>query len=273
MEMQSDAALDMPGSAVQGFYLHALDLMDRSGVRYTVGGGYAMACHTGIVRHTKDLDVFVKAQDRDRVLDEFSRSGYRTEITWPHFLAKALAGDAFVDIIYNSSNGLCPVDDRLLDMAVEGNVLGRPVPLCPVEEMIWSKAFVQSRDRFDGADVLHLIRARAEQLDWVRLCERFRGHEAVLLAHLILFEYVYPSERGRVPAWVSERLLNVVRPELADQKVCRGTNLSNDQYHCDVTRWGYADARLLPIGTLTPAEIASLSPRPPPATNPRAFRL
>lgn len=260
MEMQSDATLPVPEASAHDFYLHALELMDRSQVRYTVGGGYAMACHTGIIRHTKDLDVFVKPQDRDRVLEEFSGAGYRTEITWPHFLAKALADDAFVDIIYNSSNGLCPVDDRMLEMAVEGQVLGRPVPLCPAEEMIWSKAFVQSRDRYDGADVLHLIRARAEQLDWVRLCERFGDHEAVLLAHLILFEYVYPSERGRVPAWVRERLLNAASSNLEDRKVCRGTYLSNDQYICDVTRWGYADARLPPFGTLTPEEIATLLP-------------
>jgi hypothetical protein len=28
-----------------------------------------------------------------------------------------------------------------------------------VEEMVWQKAFIMERERFDGADVVHLIQA------------------------------------------------------------------------------------------------------------------
>jgi len=47
------------------------------------------------------------------------------------------------------------------------------VGLTPVEEMLWSKAFVMERHRYDGADIAHLIRARGEHFDWNRLLQRF----------------------------------------------------------------------------------------------------
>lgn len=262
MSDQTHACQYEPDPRTRQFYLHALSLMDESGAPYVVAGGYAMACYTGITRHTKDLDVFVKREDRDRVLQVFARAGYETELHWPHFLAKAITKDAFVDILYSSANGLCPVDDAMLERPVREDVLGRSAPLCPIEEMIWSKAFVQSRDRFDGADIMHLIRARAESIDWKRLRNRFRGgHERVLLAHLLMFGYVYPSERQRVPQAVIDELFPAAKDEpREDRKVCRGTFLSNDQYLFDVAKWGYADARMKPEGPLTFKEIASISP-------------
>src|SRR5215467_3344703 len=42
----------------------------------------------------------------------------------------------------------------------------------------------------------------------------------------------------------------------SDQRVCQGTLLSREQYLTDVSRWGYADGRLMPRGSLTPEEIA-----------------
>ena len=265
MDPQQPASAPALEPKVRDFYLHSLELLDRSKVPYVVGGGYAMACYTGIIRHTKDLDVFIKPRDLDRVLDVFRAAGHRTERTWPHFLAKALEGESFVDILYNSSNGLCPVDDAFFDNAVAAEVLGRGVRLCPVEEMIWTKAFVQSRDRFDGADIQHLVRARAQLLDWPRLRGRFRGHEQVLLGHLVLFSYIYPAEHDGVPGELIDELLASARsqPE-TDQRICRGTFLSNDQYLFDVTVWGYKDARLKPLGPLTMEQIATISPIKPP---------
>ena len=81
--------------------------------------------------------------------------------------------------------------------------------------MIWSKAFIQERERFDGADVIHLLRETGPSLDWPRLLMRFGDHWRVLLSHLILFGFVYPDKRQNVPAWVMDELmrrLSVSRP-------------------------------------------------------------
>src|ERR687889_386686 len=91
--------------------------------------------------------------------------------------AMALQGESFIDILYNSGNGLCPVDDEWLTNAQEVEVLGYPSRIVPPEEQLWTKAFVQDRDRYDGADVAHLILAQGARFDWQRLLRRFRGHE------------------------------------------------------------------------------------------------
>jgi hypothetical protein len=256
MEIQTQHHLD---GATHDFYLHALHLLDEARVAYLVGGGYAMAHMTGIVRHTKDLDLFLRETDRDRALEVLAAAGYRTEITWPHFLAKAMCGEAFVDLIYNSGNGLSPVDDQWFDNAVRGQVLGRAVAMCPPEETLWSKAFVMDRDRFDGADVAHLILAQGQRFDWHRLMRRFHTHERVLLSHLLLFGYIYPSERHIVPGWVVDELVDAMAKEPpVSERVCRGTFLAIRQYLPDVREWGFADPRLRPRGPLTAEEIATL---------------
>jgi hypothetical protein len=123
--------------------------------------------------------------------------------------------------------------------------------------MIWSKAFIMERERFDGADVLHLIRARQMDIDWPRLVRRFGEYWRVLLSHLVLFQFVYPNDRA--PHTVIDELLERARNEpKADEsiRVCRGPLLSRAQYLVDVDRWNYVDAREVPLGTMTPEEIS-----------------
>ena len=106
------------------------------------------------------------------------------------------------------------------------------------------------RERYDGADIAHLLRACAERLDWSRLLERFDSHWRVLLSHLVLFGFVYPYERGRIPPFVMDTLLGRLQgeaqPPPAAGRLCQGTLLSRVQYATDLDRWGYEDVRLLP---------------------------
>ena len=240
------------------FYARVLSTLERAGVPFLVGGAYALYRYTGIARFTKDLDLFALRADRDRILHLLDGAGYRTEITCAHWLAKAYHGDVFVDLIYSSGNGVAQVDQEWLDRAVADVVLGTPVRLIPPEEMIWSKAFVMERERYDGADIAHLIHAVGEKLDWHRLIDRFGPNWRVLLSHLILFGFVYPGERTRIPGSVIEGLVARLESEVwappEDERVCQGPMLSREQYLPDIERWGYRDARLRPTGTMTPEE-------------------
>ena len=120
------------------------------------------------------------------------------------------------------------------------------VNFCPVEELIWSKSFVMERERYDGADIAHIIRARGGRLDWPRLLRRFETHWHVLLSHLILFDFIYPAERSVIPGWLIRDLLQRLEAEqarpLSRNHVCRGTLLSRSQYRTDVEDLGYQDA-------------------------------
>jgi hypothetical protein len=126
--------------------------------------------------------------------------------------------------------------------------------------MIWSKAFITERERYDGADIMHLLLACAERLDWHRLLARFDTHWRVLLSYLGLFGFVYPSERARIPEWIMSELIKRLARELRDppppRRVCQGTLLSREQYLTDVGRWGFEDARVTVAGSMTVDEVA-----------------
>jgi hypothetical protein len=130
------------------------------------------------------------------------------------------------------------------------------VLVCPVEELLWTKAFVMERERYDGADVAHLIQAHAERIDWGHLLRRFGPHWRVLLSHLVLFGFIYPGERARIPEEVMEELLQRLRAEHGtndEPGVCQGGLLSRAQYLSDFER-GYRDARERPLGGIAPEE-------------------
>jgi predicted nucleotidyltransferase len=241
------------------FYRHVLQTLTDADVPFLVGGAFAFAAFTGIERMTKDLDLFIRRADHDRIAELTRGIGYRAELTYPHWLAKVYAGDAFIDLIFNSGNGVLPVDNEWLAHAADGQVFGLPVKIAPAEESIASKAFIMERERFDGADVAHLLRARAHVLDWTRLLHRFGKHWRVLLAHLVIFGFIYPADRALVPAWLMDDLLARLREELAHAppatKLCAGTLLSREQYLHDVERGGLEDARAV-VGTMTEQDIS-----------------
>jgi hypothetical protein len=258
--------VDDADSAGSTFYREALGKITNAGIPFLVGGAYALQVHTGIVRRTKDFDIFMMQADVPRTLKLLHDAGYQTELTFPHWIAKAFCGDDFIDVIFNSGNGVGVVDQEWFDFAVEGEVLGMHMKLCPAEETIWQKAFILERDRCDVADVAHLLRHCGAQLDWHRLVRRFADRWRVLLAQVVLFDFIYPGHRAAVPDWIRSELLQRMQAESAGYAVaangrptnweCHGTYLSATQYLRDVDIEGYRDARLQPIGNMTREDVA-----------------
>lgn len=243
------------------FYRQVLSCLSEADVPFLVGGALACTCYTGIERNTKDVDLFIRGEDFERVREVLRRSGHETELTYPHWLAKVRGGGHLLDLIFSSGNGVSAVDDAWFEHAAHAELLGLQVEIAPVEEMIWSKAFVMERERYDGADIAHLLQACAERLDWPRLLERFGPHWRVLLSHLVLFGFVYPAQRSRVPAWVMDGLLERLREEQQSpapaEPVCQGTLLSREQYLDDIGQRGLQDARLAPLGQMAPRDVAT----------------
>ncbi|GAB2583572.1 hypothetical protein GCM10027034_14700 [Ramlibacter solisilvae] len=244
-----------------GFYRSALRALSDAHVPFLVGGAFAHACYTGIRRATKDLDLFIRRKDYRRVVRLMRSHGWRAELVYPHWLAKVYAGEDFIDLIFNSGNGVMPVDESWFQNNTQTEVLGIPVSLANPEDSLLSKAFIMERERFDGADIVHLLQANAEKLDWAGLLQRCGRHWRVLLAHLTLFGYVYPGERQRVPRWVMEELAARLAHEtretpVVDARVCNGTLLSREQYLHDVEQLGYLDGRLTPASNMTREEVA-----------------
>ena len=255
----TSTTVQTPSKHASEFYKRVIQVFQENDVEFLVGGAFAFVRYTGIGRNTKDLDLFVRRAEWDRVTHVLAEEGIETELTFPHWLGKAFGGrqrEFFVDVIFSGGNGVAEVDDEWFTNAIRDESLGFPVRLQPIEEMIWSKAFLMERERFDGADVLHLIRARHKEINWARLVSRFGEHWRVLLSHLVLYPYVYPNEPA--PQEVIDQLLaRAANEPKADEgiRLCRGPLLSRAQYLVDVERWNYVDAREVPLGTMTPEEI------------------
>jgi hypothetical protein len=238
-----------PDTLAHNFYRDALDILQQANVPVLVGGAFAQEYFTGISRNTKDLDLFLMERDLQRALTVLNSGGFRTEVAFSHWLGKAydMNGGQFIDIIFNSGNGLCKVDESWFDQAPEADVFGRMVKFCPVEESIWQKAFIMERERYDGADIAHLLRAQGDKLDWNRLLRRFGEHWRVLLSYITLFGYIYPTERTRIPDWVQRKLSDLFAGEIGrdacGENVCAGTFLSRAQFLVDIDDWGYRDMR------------------------------
>ena len=239
------AAASKTKRRLNDFYLRSMAALRDADVPFLIGGAYVMEMCANVSRRTKDFDLYVRPYHVDAALGALAHAGFNTEATSPHWLAKARHGRDYVDLIFRAGNGLCEVDDSWFARAHDDELLGLPVKLCAPEEMIWMKAYIMERERFDGADIAHLLVSCGDKLDWPHLVRRFGPDWRVLLSHLVLFGYIYPSEQGRIPRSVMDELIERLRKESPGQEhVCRGTLLSRKQYLVDVGKWGFRDARL-----------------------------
>jgi hypothetical protein len=247
-------SVPVPGDPRVDFYVDALGVLETTALPFVIGGAFAHSRYTGRDRDTKDLDVVLRREDVPSALAAFEGAGYQVEIPFPHWLGKVHRQGQYIDVVFGSGNAAVNVDDQWFIHATPGEVLGIPVALCPAEELLWSSAFVQERERYDGAAVLHLLHARALFFDWPRLLSRFASNWPVLLSHLVLFRYAYPDRRADIPEGVVRELLDRFdrqQPE-PDNPLCLGTLLSREQYLFDVEQLGYADLR--PHGAMTPEQ-------------------
>jgi hypothetical protein len=274
--MSASTAAAVLDPVSRDFYQSAIRYLHDAGIPFLIGGAYSYARHTALERHTKDFDLFVLPDDHDRALSTLAAAGYNVELTYPHWLGKAFSGDNCIDLIFGSGNGVARVDEGWFRHAIPGHVVGMDVLLCPVEETIWSKSFVMERERFDGGDIMHLIRGAGRNIDWIRLLERFGAHWRVLFSHLTMFGFCYPSQRDIIPSWVLQELMYRLQDEISttppSEQICQGTLLSRAQYLVDIEQWGYADARLAG-GYMEAADIehwteAIATEQPTPVTRP-----
>jgi hypothetical protein len=227
------------------FYAEGLAQLIASGMPFLVAGTFAVNGYTGINRATKDLDIFCKAGDFPRILLHFREQGFETEIEDQRWIAKVRRGACFFDVIFGSAVAVVTVSDQWFQESHPAELYGLPVQLTPPTEMIWSKALLQNRHRYDGADIAHLILRQSDRIDWKRLLSHMEQYWEVLLMHVLNFRFIYPSERDRVPRWLVDELLRRAHDSadlpLPQTRVCRGRLFAPEDYRIDVAEWGFAD--------------------------------
>lgn len=222
-----------------------MQLLSDNNIDFLVGGAYALAHYTGIARDTKDFDLFLHPTDVASALAIWQKAGYSADYTFTHWLAKVKSGRVYVDIIFRSGNGLAAVDDAWFQYSRAATIFGLQIKTVPPEELIWQKAYIMERERFDGADVAHMLRACGENLDWNRLVKRFGPDWRILWSHLVLFGFIFPSKRHLIPMELVKEFAGRAMQEQSEPfvgaPVCNGTLLSRIQYQTDLRE--FVDAR------------------------------
>jgi hypothetical protein len=232
-------------SAVQeALFREVLELMESERVPVVVSGAFALHEHTGIWRDTKDLDLFMPAAEVARALNVLSRDGFETEVLDPIWLAKARRAGYFVDLITGMSNGVVRVDYTWIRRARRSEIFGISARVLAPEELIASKVFVTRRERFDGADICHIIYGTRGDFDWQRLMTLMGEHWQMLLWCLVLYQYIYPGHCNYVPEKIWEELLSRFKMELKHPNKAidfRGSLIDENMFAIDVLEWGKRD--------------------------------
>ncbi len=262
LPVSSSTAPEFPPEQ-ERLFREVLQVLNQGGIPYVVSGAFALQKHTGIWRDTKDLDVFLAAQHVPQALECLINDGFECSVVDPVWLAKAHRGDFFVDLICGMSNAVIVVENSWIERGMPAEIVGVPVLVLAPEELIASKLFVTRRERFDGADIAHIIYGTRGQLNWERLLHLVGAHWEMLLWTLVLFHYIYPARSSYVPAHVWQGLLQRFQKELAEPNPnakFRGSLVDENMFAIDVHEWG--------LDNLVDAFRAQRQPKLVPPANP-----
>jgi hypothetical protein len=229
-------------------YRLTLQILNQNNVIYAVGAAFARHAYTSIWRYTKDLDIFLPPKELKRAMQALQEGGFETRIIDGHWLAKAYREGYFVDLIFGTGHGQIAVNEDSFHGSSQGEIVGIKTRLIPVEEMIASAAYIAGRNRFDGGDIVHLIRSTRGKLDWQRILNRLgEARGELLLWYLILFDFIYPGHADYLPQELMVELFEQVRHRWEHQspseKKFRGSLLDPFSYKVDIEDWGYIDMR------------------------------
>src|ERR1700738_1564474 len=214
-----------------------LTVLEEKHVPYAVSGAFALRQHTGICRFTKDLDLFMTAETSKEAFTHLRERGFECEVCDPVWLAKARKDEFFVDLITGMSNGVIVVEDSWIERARPAVVHGVKTRVLAPEELVASKIFVAKRERFDGADIAHVIYGTRGCFDWERELKLVGEHWEMLLWSLLLFRYVYPAQTHYVPTAIWQKLLRRFETQIASphpDASFRGSLVDENMFAIDI---------------------------------------
>ncbi len=191
-------------------YTRVLHELDRDGIPRAIGGGLAFSAYARRWRNTKDMDLYILPADQDRATSALKRVGledYYPQAPYDRRVSfRGVQGEIIVDLLWEMLNGRAQVDADWLSRGPRISVRGAELRFLPVEELIWSKLYVVQRDRCDWPDLLNILAASGETLDWHHLLERI-GPDAPLLGGLLsILCWLAPAATGSFPRWIWPRV-------------------------------------------------------------------
>jgi predicted nucleotidyltransferase len=180
-----------------------LDALEKSKIAYGLIGGVAAYTH-GRPRPTQDIDIFLRPEDADNVLQVLEESGFTTNRFNPTWIFKAFKDDVLIDIIFRSEGNIY-FDEEMNKHTVQVEYHGRPVRVVSVEDFILIKASAHSEEGhhhwYDALSVL-----AQSKVDWDYFLHRARKAPRRMLALLVYAQ----SIDIWVPNQVVQSLVNFI---------------------------------------------------------------
>jgi hypothetical protein len=201
---------DLIGPKQWHVYQRVIERAAAQGLRFAVGGGFAVATYTGHWRNTKDLDLYVMPADREAMIQVSAEAGltdlYQRQPYDRRWIYRSGCGDTIVDIIWAMANLRAQVDEGWLRPGGFFTIRGERLPVVPAEEMIWNKLYVLQHDRCDWTDVFNILYASGSTVDWEYLLDRLGDDRPLLTGALSVYRWLCPGLSPAVPDWLWERL-------------------------------------------------------------------
>ncbi len=185
------------------------EALEQAGVPYLLHGALGLATYTGHWRNTKDVDVVVRAADRERAVAAVSGAGFgdyfEQESYDRSWIFRGTRDGVLFDVIWDLPNHRVAIDDAWFDRAEPLVLRGQPFSVVPPEELIRVKLYVMQRERCDWVDVLNVLAGAAARLDWQTLVDRMGPDVGLLQGVLAVFNWLCPERARLVPGWLREQ--------------------------------------------------------------------
>ncbi|MHB1000595.1 MAG: nucleotidyltransferase family protein [Armatimonadota bacterium] len=192
-------------------FKEALEIMNRSGILYVIGGAFAVFHYTSIWRDTNDLDFYIERENVAKAASALAEHGFvdygEQAAGDREWIQHSIKNDVLIDLIWQSPNHLAsPSGDDYL-RGPKGEFLGMPVSFLPPDVILWTKIFTMNRHRCDWPDIFSIIRACPDEIKWDELLDKMGENWPVLLSFIILFDWAFPGEATCIPDKIRKDLL------------------------------------------------------------------
>jgi hypothetical protein len=191
-------------------YRSAIRALRKERIEFLVGGGFARTAYTGHWRDTKDIDFYVRPEDRGRAECTLKHAGfadYYEKLPYDRaWIYRSYKKNVIVDVIWAMANQRAKVDRDWFERAPKLTIRGERLLLVPPEELLWCKLYIIQRDRCDWTDIFNLVHEHGQQINWRRLIRRMEEDVPLLKAMLTVYGWLCPNEVKKLPAFLRRQL-------------------------------------------------------------------